>query len=221
MFLVVFVTLVISIIGLYAQILSVQTNKIYHAQYGLMQTMITWHSAAVSLVTPFILNQSLGPLSGNGCQLDKSPNLLVNGTTNVPVCAETGHNVLVTNPPTGTPPVLPNGYQPTPYTFSTIVYQTPAPIEDYVITFVYATDDNSPTGNILLPGTSGTVVAYSLNSLMQQFAHGAPAYIGYGVVTSLGNLSVSSQSAGGGATVNFTIPNVIPVNSIAMISSAN
>ena len=47
MYLLVFVTLVISLIGLYGQVLSLQAARLAAGQSAIAQAMIRWHSIAI------------------------------------------------------------------------------------------------------------------------------------------------------------------------------
>jgi len=204
MFLIVFVTLVISIIGLFAQILSAQTAQLYRQQVAFMQTMTTWHGAAVNLA-----RANLSLFSATPCRL--TPGTVATGG---PVaCAQT---VGASN--------LPPGYQTSPYTFYSIAYQSAAG-GDYVITFVHDTDSN---GGLKLPDSSSSnVVSYTISNLMQQLARAAPSNLSWGAVTASnstsGTLTILTKSNGATAgSLTYTIPgsSVIPLNAVALLSTA-
>jgi hypothetical protein len=84
MYLIVFVTLVIAILGTYTQVLSVQTARIISSQTNIAQTMIAWHTAAISMAESILdtqtynlqtnaLGQYNSSLQTNGCILSNDP----------------------------------------------------------------------------------------------------------------------------------------------------
>jgi hypothetical protein len=218
MFLVVFVTLVISIISLYAQVLGLEAKKIAHSQHGMMQTMLTWHNAAVALVHPYLVSGATTVITNLPCQVSKSASVTINFTP-VPTCLITGATKLYlasTN-------ILPSGYNTTSFTFySLVAASTTSPSQDYVVTFVHDTDDHTTTGNLMLPDNSGYSIGYSFQSLSQQFANAAPPNTSFGFVTQSGYLTVNNVgSAGAGTQLLYSIPSAIPVGAFAVISAAN
>ncbi|MGB9151905.1 MAG: hypothetical protein WCD70_02335 [Alphaproteobacteria bacterium] len=199
MFLIVFVTLMISVIGLYAQVLSLQAAKVYNSQVGLMQMMVAWHGGATNLA-----RANAAAIPTGGCNLTAAVS---------PPC---GFGALAAGSP-----YLPSGYSAQNFSFYSIAYQNGG--ANYVITFVHDTDTS---GNLVLPRTGGTSVGYTMNSLMRQFAHSAPAILTYGSVTSAQTLTIQTPGAKTSTglpmnTMVYTnIPTVIPVGSLAIISAA-
>lgn len=203
MFLIVFVTLMISIIGLYAQIFSVQANKLYNSQVGLMQTMVTWHGAATNLA-----RANAASIPAAGCSLTAGAGLVSACTFGT----LSGANLSL----------LPPNYNIGSFSFYSIAFQSGS--IPYVITFVHDTNsagNTDPTKNLLLPTRLGTEVGYSLNNLMRQFDRAAPTYLTYGTVTASGTLTVLTKTTGI-ANFPYSIPAapVIPVGSLAVISTA-
>ncbi len=202
MFLVVFVTLVISIIALFGQVLTLQTAKINAAQIGLMQTMMAWHAGAVA-VGKTILPASL---TTAGCYLNAG----LTGVTNCP------SSVAIAN--------VPPGYNFGQFSFNSLAFVTPPPAVAYVVTYVGAT---AATGNLVLPGNGAGAfeTGYSMKDLSRQFARAVPVYLAYGSVTSSGILTIVAKS-GGSATgdtppaTTYSIPISIPTGSLAILSVA-
>lgn len=71
MYLIVFVTLAVSLITVYAEVLTVQTSRLYAAQTSLAQQMVAWHTAAVSMAASIINTNPTGYASfaNTGCTL--------------------------------------------------------------------------------------------------------------------------------------------------------
>ena len=231
MFLVVFVTLVISIIGLYAQILGLQSAKIYNAQNGLAQTMITWHGAAVDLVKASIAAGTFqAPAAGSWCQLTDSTAAL---TLNTVCTTTTGATMTLTTGAVASVlsafsmgSTLPIGYSVVNgagYKFYSILYVSGG--NDYVMTFAHDTKG----GNLILPAANAvgaTTVGYSPYNLSRQLAHLKLSNQAYGSVTdNVGTLSVPSYTIGfAGPNLTYSIPqnpSTIPLGSIALLTSAN
>ena len=223
MFLITFVTLIISIIGLYAQVLSLQASKIYKAQNGLMQTMVDWHNSALTLAKNYTPSTVPCIIPSDYMQtmqatLSNQPYPITTST-----CANVAPPVTtLVLTPTGATPTLPPGYMTKYFSFYSIVFQSGS--IKYLLTYAYYTDAaNAPSGNLYLPanGTAGASVGYSLNSLEQQFARAATVGTLYGKVTGSGILSVLPQTIGvTGPMIEYTIPDfhVIPIGSLGIIS---
>jgi|SRR5215469_804104 len=71
MYLLVFVTLAVSLVSVYAEVLAAQTSRLYAAQTGLAQQMVAWHTAAVSMAASIIDTNSVGyaAFANTGCSL--------------------------------------------------------------------------------------------------------------------------------------------------------
>ena len=103
MFLVVFVTVVISIIGVFAQVLSLQSARMNNSQIGLMQTVVAWHYAATNAAYQFKVsgNAFLYP-TGVPLQYANGPFVApADATNSMNGCMldSVQHNTKVTSPP--------------------------------------------------------------------------------------------------------------------------
>ena len=208
MFLIVFVTLVISIVGLYAQVLSLQSAKAYNSEAGLMQTMATWHGSAVALARAAV--------AANPAAITPTPCSITSGAGMVGPCS---FGTLTS--PVANQAYLPPGYNTTNFSFYTIAYQTGVPAVDYVVTFAHDADPLS--GDLYLPTiSSGNMVGYTMNDLMRQFANSALPYATYGSVNTVGGSPILAVTTPGGLTptISYTLPSVIPSGSLALISAA-
>lgn len=71
MYLLTFVTLLIGIIGIYTQVIAVQTIRFSQQQTGIAPTMMTWHAAAISMAQSIILTNNAA-YGGTACSLTYS-----------------------------------------------------------------------------------------------------------------------------------------------------
>jgi len=175
MYLLVFVTIVISLIGVYAQILTVQTARLASGQATIAQAMLTWHATAIAEARygvyangPYIpdafgcsLTVNFTPVNDSNCQGNNGP------IHSIPIVTRTNQFASLpdctTTAPVNTPPCwtgLPPGYRggfggaANPYTFFSMYY-SPAAGQRYVITFVPApalSATNPAPGLVKLPG---------------------------------------------------------------------
>ena len=142
-------------------------------------------------------------------------------------CANTA-----TGPTTPCYTSLPSGYQQNPYTFYSIVYQlTGPPVTNYVLTFV-PPPPNSGTyaavGNLCLPGRRAAATACDQNNrmvmptyanLFRQLKVGYASSLYFGTVTVAGSLVTPSRGLGAAAaSLTYTVPAVVPVGSIGIIT---
>ena len=195
MFLVVFVTLAISIIGLFAQVLSLQAAKMNNAQVGLMQTMVMWHQSATTLAAnnqATIANPSFTVTSG-GCSMT--------GTSTQSSC---GFSSVASSP------YFPVGYQSPAYSFNSTAFNSGG--QNYVVTYV-----PKPVGTNDLTTQNGTDIGYTMNDLQRQFARSADINLAYGTVNTLGTLSVQMKN---GAAFSYPVPTGIATGSFGIISLA-
>ncbi len=83
MYLLVFTTLMIGVMGIYAQILGLQTSRFAAHQNSVGVAMMQWHTAALSMAASIINTAGplYTPLQTNGCRLTFAP---IPGTTIVP-----------------------------------------------------------------------------------------------------------------------------------------
>ncbi len=172
MYMLVFVTLMVALIGGYTQLYMKQASMGYSQQSGVADAMLVWHATAVDLATKFVRASSFAALPSY-CTLTTYPPppaaaSFVPPTTPVPgFCPGTGGPayVAVSKPATiatllcsgtqGAPcyTQLPTGYQSNPYTFYSLAYQTGG--RNYVLTFVPpppVASDAYNTGALCLPG---------------------------------------------------------------------
>ncbi|MDP9128270.1 MAG: hypothetical protein M3N08_08445 [Pseudomonadota bacterium] len=231
MYLLVFVTLVIALTGVYAQVLSLQAARLFSHQTTVARALLNWHATAVAqaktAVNPTPLPGAAGcDLTVNGPvgTLCSGPtgSVTVNGTPTLPNCSGTLTNVCWNS--------LPPGYQQAPYTFYSVYYQ-PSPGQSYIITFVpppAASATNPPPGFITLPGTGAGAVAQigaTMSDLFLQIRNSGFATTSYGTITSVAGVNyLVTSTISNGATATFLqypIPtgNIIPLGSIAIIST--
>jgi hypothetical protein len=217
MFLVVFTTLMISIIGLYAQVLSVQSGRIFANQTGLMQTMQTWHAAAVK--TGYADTTVLGTTAGhNYCVLTASSSLTPKCATAVVTVALGCSTTLAT-----AGACLPTGYNTITYSFASILFvTTTAPFTKYVVTYV---SDKDANGFLQLPDSNGTTIGFSPATLSGQFKHAAPKDLLYGGVTATADPTINTFNVwipgnNGVTTLTYALPAAVPAGAFALISAA-
>jgi hypothetical protein len=201
MFLVVFVTLALSIIGLFAQVVTLQSAQINRSQSALAQTMLTWHAAAIKKA---LQNQSV-VTAGNAC-------LMTSRT------AASGGENWYPPPPTACgftvdSTALPTGYAMTAYSFDSILYKpSTAPEINYVITFVLPPKTNSSVANssnsyITLPDpySNGPQTSFKLSDLRSQFRRIGAANLSFGTVTTVAGQKQLTITANGNNIVNGTV----------------
>ncbi len=238
MFLVVFVTVVISIIGVLAQVLSLQSARMNNSQIGLMQTLVAWHHSATNAAFQFTaagpamaLQYATAPHVGpanatdnvKGCMMDSTPY-----STKVAAPANLARPVSCVNPiasalfqltpgttlPNGTL-ALPPGYQINPYSFHSIFFKRTG--LDWVVTYIPV--PAVATNYLSLPDAAAgnPQIGYTIGDLQRQFARVANYSLSYGFVKPAGNLHVQPK---GGTAIDYPIPATVPLNSFAIISLA-
>jgi hypothetical protein len=238
MYMIAFVTLMVALIGLYAQVYTKQVVNGLAQQSGVIGSMIEWHSTAVALAT------SLMPTADwtAGCSLtNPSP---VPAT--VAVCPGAAAGTIYVGMPQGTYTAcaggaaqqapcwtnLPPGYSNTTYAFYSIAFNSAG--LSYVLTYVpppASSSDSYNVGLLCLPGAlNGTCPAgntqfpTTFSDLYKQMKKSpllSPMY--YGTVTSAGVLTTSSlPSLTGGAPtlIQYNIPGtaIVPVGSMGIIA---
>jgi hypothetical protein len=243
MYLLVFVTLVVALTGIYAEVLALQTRQLYGHQTTIAAAMQEWHAAAVAQAEFAVSTTAIPvPYPGTaGCDLTTNGILgaqCQNTTAPAPAVLPVAVTVAnITNPPLpfcggGPPPVatncwtnLPPGYQTSPYTFYSIYYQ-PAAGQNYVVTFVpppIITAANPAPGFVTLPGANGAQVGLTLSDLFSQLKNLGLSPLSYGTVTTIGlqNFIVTSTISGGAQSTYFSyaVPTSVKPGSIAMISA--
>lgn len=211
MYLLAFITLLVVIVGLHAQVMAVQAGKMYRAQNALAQTMVAWHNTAARLA------HNTGNLPTN-----------ISGTTG---CSQTTAYTVVTPCDKAAARVssadLPTGYNMTYYTFPTLLYE-PTTSQRYVVTFVGYTDTQ---GLIQLPGgvASNRTLPFTVGGLLSQLANTKTPGLSYGTVNTVGTLTivpdqttkmVDDTTTAPMSSLSFTVPTSIPRYSVAIISTA-
>ncbi len=235
MYLLVMVMFVVSLIGLYAQVLSVQVSRIDRAQVGMMQTLVSWHQAASNFA---MMNLTAPPPPVYS-------EITLNATTDV-----TTTGCLLTYPAVGTgygfgncsaDVSAPSTYLPRP-NGSTHIHPFPAGFYNgtlgafsglkfysllykdasgtaYVLTFV--PKPTTATGTVYVPEASnGTDTGYMMKDLVGQFARRAPQNLTYGIVTAATppTLIPATMAQVNGATVTYTLPSGVPAGALALLS---
>lgn len=212
MYLLVFVMLVIGLIGLYGQILSLQAARITAGMTGLANSMITWHTAAVSMgakvaqtagiTVPCSLTYSLPSVAAS--QLASGSVGKCNAPTGsgdsfgtvTQTSAGGGLNTLGTNGGASNGPV----HLPADYNFNnqfySILYQA-ANGQYYVITFVpppVISVSNPAPGFISLP-PNNNLLSFSLTDLQHQLSLTSLPDYSYGEIKTAGLTSTLESRA--------------------------
>lgn len=153
MYLLVFVTLMLSIIGLYAEVYTLQAARIFAGQKAVGEVMILWHNAASKYVK----------------------NNLVSFPTTCYVPPVTLPPMLPCAKSMGDPGVLPSGYNDADFRWRTLVYVSGG--QKYLYTFV-----TPPGGNMALPVTT-PAVGFSTSEIFQQVRNTGLDTVVYGMVS--------------------------------------
>jgi hypothetical protein len=226
MYLLVFVTLVISLIGIYAQVISVQAARLASNQTAVIQQMLRWHSTAISQTR----YAAISPIPGvAGCDLTTG------GLAGIPCDSPARGQVWIseTVPPAWTafecagtlaPPcwtALPPGYQADPYTFYSIFYQ-PTTAQNYVITFIpppVTNANNPPPGFISLPesGAAGAQqVGATMGDIVEQVRNVSLPAVSYGTIAHVGGtcgtyclVTPSFYTGTGSTTFQYPLPTAL------------
>ena len=245
MFLVVFTTLMISIVGLFAQVQLLQAKRMNNSQVGLMQTMVEWHHAATNLVFSYV---AAGPLvwptnanapglvlalandsnATTGCMVYSTP--LTSLTARHPIsCAQNpalpawlNLDASATYPPNNSK-ALPYGYQTNPYSFYSMAFVNTAGLT-YVLTYLPVPP--AAKTNLSLPdwfvGAGGIQIGYTIGDLQRQFSRSASTALTYGIVgpptpktAPLNSLLVQPL---GGKPLEYPVPLSVPVPSFGILS---
>lgn len=207
MYMFVLVTLIVALIGIYAQVFNMQTAHMTGQQTGIAQTMMDWHATATGLAQNAVAAASVTDVAAGGCSLTQGFNLSIAGAP--PNCTNTGgQNVYISqtgdtqpatlrvcssDPINGTPPcrpTLPQGYinMPNPLAFYSMAYTAAG--QNYILTFVPApaVPTNGMPAFLCLPGAipnapnCGQTIDVSMNDLMAQIKHRGVLMFGYGTV---------------------------------------
>jgi hypothetical protein len=236
MYLLVFSTLVIALIGLYAQVITAQTARFAGQQTAIAQQMLLWHTVAVSQAK----NTGITAIA-TGCSLTL-------GVTTPALCTgSTGASVYVSTfmPTTAnswggspyfgttcsgspiTPPCwtnLPGGYQTNTYSFNSVYFKATNNI-NYVITYVVPPIINAanPAPGFVVTA-NGSMLGLTMADLYSQFQKAGFPVISYGTVTTGGanpvltTPAISNGLATGSPQYNIP-PSINTVGTLAIISS--
>ena len=191
MYLLVITTLVIGLIGIYAQVLSVQAARFAASQNGLAVAMMTWHAAAVSMAAS-IVDGGQFPAASVPCSLTITYPLAfcpsptgsgdAFGTVTGAGPAYTPNKIMNFNTGAYEPVHLPGGYNASLYQFNSVLYLEPASNQPYVITFVpqpIPSAANPAPGYLLL---NGTMTSFSISDLSHQLQVSGLPTASYGTV---------------------------------------
>lgn len=228
MYLLVFITLVVALIGTYTQVFAVQTARLYANQTTAADAFLTWHSVAVAEAR----YGGIAAPGAAGCSLTNTPP----AGSGIPICTSGGNNATVDggNPGGITPcPAatncwtnLPPGYAKNPYTFYSIYYQ-PAGGGSYVITFVPppATGVGNPApGFIALPdgALNSPQIGVTMGNLFSQLKMSNLPPFAYGTING-GQLVTPTISNGIATAAPYALPTLLTGaaydGSIGIISS--
>ncbi|MDR3423498.1 MAG: hypothetical protein P4M13_00250 [Alphaproteobacteria bacterium] len=238
MYMLVFVTLMVTVMGAYTQLAALQAGKMSSQQTGAVDAMLAWHTTAVSLAEFFVKQSSI--VTGNGCSLT-SP-----GPGGLSTCTKSGGGSSMFVTAGGAPPcsgtqgapcytALPTGYATSSYAFYSVAFQNAG--QYYVLTYVpppSAGSDAYGLGLLCLPGTAGSTVCppsqqlpITFDSLYKQMGKNLRlSSVYYGTVTSANTLTTPTVSFDKGAagivpqSLSFTVPGTgtVPLNSLGIIT---
>jgi|GEM_PF-3086878 hypothetical protein len=222
MYMIVFVTMMVALIGAYAQIYAHQAAKGLAQQSGVVDEMMEWHSTAVGQASTLMSNSEWAIRGITGCWLTKL-NVVEPGAPILPPCNGYLGNITYVSPTTynGLSPctassatsasqcvtTLPPGYN-MDYQFYSVAFQAPNGA-DYVLTYVpqpLSGSDNFNLGLLCLPGIVtgpppttcvGPHIQFELtfNNLNQQLSktsHVSP--YNFGTVLNSGTLTTQTLS---------------------------
>jgi len=220
MYLLTFVFLVISILGVYTQVLAIEAARVMANQTNTADQVLAWHSAALSLAQNVITPTSV---TAAGCNLSTGtvPNDCMQGATHVTI---TGGPYMVG---AQAYPHLSADYAATgnnSYQWKAIAFQNSG--SDYVLTYVEPyMAPMIPTG--IPPGFISTATGRQLGltqaDLYQQIKNTGLSLMNYGYVSSAGGaktlVTTANFNIGGTITpVTYAVPAAAPAGSLGIIS---
>ncbi|HEU0117112.1 MAG TPA: hypothetical protein VFR09_00640 [Alphaproteobacteria bacterium] len=238
--LLVIVTLLISIIGLYVQVLGLQAARLYSHQTGVAQAMATWHAGAVSMAASIVRTGVAYPAAGcsltytvipgapGGFAVCPAPTGLTQGTVtndsatvgipNLVLNKSTSNKECVHVPATCTASTPPNCttcsaiFDTTNHQFYSLLYKSNN--QDYVITVVPAASVSATNPNGYISMARGNQIALTTSDLLQQLKHSTIPNSSFGTVSSTYVLTTP--------LITITLPSFTNANgAVAMISSAD
>lgn len=221
MYLLVFITLIIGLVGIYAQVVSLEAARIASNMTGLAKNMIIWHSAAISMGASIVDTGSFTSAS-SPCSLTytlptavsvvQCPAPLGSGSTTGTVTDASGNRNQIVNRFSGTPETvhLPSDFDATKTQFYSILYYDSSSSQSFVVTFVLKptlSATNPAPGYLALP-PSKNLISYTTGDLLHQLSlSGLPKY-SYGTVKTTGVTSVleSPSFQRGLVTFEYNMP---------------
>lgn len=230
MYLVVFVTLVIGLIGIYAQILSLQAADAASRITVLASNMVIWHGAAVSManaivttVTPTVpCSLTYVPPTGSGWPQCIAPSGVTYGTVTDSAYSRTTINA------SGEYVHLPSDFLASQIQFYSVLYREASNGQFYVATFVtppVISTTNPAPGYLTLP-PNNKLISYTVSDLLHQLSIvGIPDY-DYGGVRSNGTYAVMQSPAlmKGTSTIQYNMPlvgGILDTGSVAIASTTS
>ena len=237
MYLLVFVTLIIGMVGIYAQVLSLQAARIAASQTGLAKAMMVWHGGAVSMASAII---------------NTSPAIFTHGSSpcSLTYTVPSGVGISKCTKPSGSGDpfgvVMDNSnslyhisateyvHIPTGFTtqFYSILYEDTSVSQYYVVTFLAKptiSATNPAPGFLALP-PNNRLISFTNDDLLHQLSlSGLPSY-SYGAAKSTGGTSVLvSPGFGRGGTANsfqYNLPllggsGILSTGTVGMVSPAS
>jgi len=225
MYLLTFTLLVIGVLGIYTQVLAVEASRFFQSQVGVLNAMVEWHEAAVSLASNTMnpATAKVGGIDLAGCGLTaglltpckKGVTITTLGAPTVAVTAGApGYATRSYSTPTAAIyPSLPTGYSGKNYQWKSIAFQNTSGY--YVITYV----DPAAAGAFVTTAT-GTSLGITEAELFQQARNlNIPLY-SYGGISG-GVLTVPPiLTTGGPATnISYPVPASVLDGSFGIISS--
>lgn len=171
MYLFVFIFLLISVLGLYTQVYTLQARKMFENQTGIAEIMMTWHKSA------YLSLQNFAPTyTTSGCSLN--PDLSPPPTA----CA-----TVMKDPSVDTSSTLPKGYNWADYKWKSIAYLSGS--TKYVITYVTPPSSGVATDPIDYPS-----VGFSISDIYQQLTNAKVSARSYGYAGSDQLLAKNSRN---------------------------
>jgi len=216
MYLLTFITLLIGLIGIYAQVIALQTARMVAQQTGIAMTLIQWHSAAVSMARS-VISVNASNIPSAGCSLTVAlppiPGIVVCPS---PVTAGTLTGGTVTSgvvPPytVGTYTLnkvmynaaqvtvsMPSGYDTNDYQFYSILYPMSGTYQVMTLVPAPIPSSTNPTPGYLAAIPSGILLGTTLAGLTQQLSNTSLPNYTYGPISVSG--TTATLMAGGGYT---------------------
>ncbi len=217
MYLLTFAFLIIGMLGIYTQVLAVQTARLAASQTGIAQAMTDWHGAALSLANNVI---SPLPASGTSCSL-------TSGYTPAGVAyCQPGLNVAVISAAPNTVvtgsytfnghayPHLPAAYNTALYQWNSILYNYGGSY--YVVTFVQA----SASAPGFVSTATGSQITYTQADIYRQLQRAGFPIMNYGYVEA-GTLTTPATISGVPVTYTNIPLSAVPSGSLAIISNSS